>query len=79
MDGAALGMTVAADLMSRDVRRWLLEQIDGHTDPRAARWWALVATVRGDPPEPPDVGRHRHAYGWLIEALRARVGRADRS
>jgi DNA-binding transcriptional MerR regulator len=57
----------------RPFRRWLLEQVDEHTDPRAARWWELVATVRGDPPEPEEVGRHRRAYGWLIDALRARL------
>jgi hypothetical protein len=61
----------------RPFRHWLLAQLDEHTDPRAARWWTLVATVRGDPPEPREVGRHRHAYGWLVDALRARAGRGE--
>ena len=42
------------------------------SDPRARRYWELVAVLRGGPPSP-----HADAYGWLIEGLRRRLGRID--
>jgi DNA-binding transcriptional MerR regulator len=51
-------------------RRELVTQIQAHTDPRAARYWALVAIVRGMPPMP---GQERaaKAFVWLLEAVKA--------
>ncbi|MGI8873699.1 MAG: MerR family transcriptional regulator [Egibacteraceae bacterium] len=45
-----------------------LRDFDEH-DPRASRWWELVAVLRGWPSPAPTIG----AYAWLREALRARV------
>jgi hypothetical protein len=28
-------------------RRWLVSQLDAHTDPRAARYWRLVSIIQG--------------------------------
>jgi DNA-binding transcriptional MerR regulator len=54
--------------------RWLLEQHDQHTDPRAARYWELVGIITNRIPtaeHQPELG----IYPWLIEALRAMVAR----
>jgi DNA-binding transcriptional MerR regulator len=53
---------------------WLLEQHDSHTDPRAARYWELVATITGRVPTP-DQAMEMSLYPWIIEALRAMVAR----
>ena len=55
--------------------RWLQEMHDRHTDPRAARYWALVGIITGRVPTPEheaEIG----LYPWLIEAMRAMVARA---
>jgi DNA-binding transcriptional MerR regulator len=54
--------------------RWLLQQHDEHTDPRAARYWVLVGIITDQVPtaeQRAEIG----IYPWLIEALRAMVGR----
>jgi DNA-binding transcriptional MerR regulator len=56
--------------------RWLLEQHDAHTDPRAARYWELVGIITDQVPtaeQRAEIG----IYPWLIEALRAMVARAN--
>jgi DNA-binding transcriptional MerR regulator len=55
-------------------RAWLHDQVEAHTDPRAARWWHLVGVVRGEEPSAEDLARIS-AGEWLWEAFRAR--RAD--
>jgi DNA-binding transcriptional MerR regulator len=51
-------------------RSWLLEQLDAHTDPRAERYWELVARVRG----PGSWDRSAaDAFEWILAALRASV------
>ena len=57
-------------------RKWLLEQIEAHIDPRAARYWTLVGIIRGFPDPPPEVRERTAAYEWALEALRASVGAA---
>lgn len=55
--------------------RWLTEMHDQHTDPRAARYWALVGIITGRVPTPEreaEIG----LYPWLIEAMRAMAARA---
>ncbi len=47
-----------------------LREMDEH-DPRAARWWELVALLRGWPSPAPT----NAAYAWLHMALQARVAR----
>jgi DNA-binding transcriptional MerR regulator len=75
-DRAVADLTAAwATAMGREdapeFRRWLHAQAEAHTDPRAARYWQLVAVVRGDAPSPED--RTSIVAGeWLWEAFRAR-------
>jgi hypothetical protein len=61
-----------------DFRHWLSEQLDRASDPRAARWWQLVAVIQ-PPPAHVDLNRtsvaaqhHRRAQtiDWLNTALR---------
>ncbi|MGH2354534.1 MAG: MerR family transcriptional regulator [Chloroflexota bacterium] len=59
-------------------RAWLLDQLDAHTDPRAARYWQLVGMVRGWSDAPAPVRERARAYAWLMEALRLSVRRAGR-
>jgi DNA-binding transcriptional MerR regulator len=54
--------------------RWLLERHDAHTDPRAARYWQLVATITGRLPTAEEQ-EQISTYPWVIEALRATVAR----
>jgi DNA-binding transcriptional MerR regulator len=55
-------------------RAWLLEQFAAHHDPRAERYWELVARVRG----PGWFDRSAaDAFAWLIAALRWSVAEAD--
>jgi DNA-binding transcriptional MerR regulator len=54
-------------------RRWLVEQLDAHTDPRAERYWRLVGIVQGRPDEEFVARVADHA--WLIAALRHHRGR----
>jgi DNA-binding transcriptional MerR regulator len=49
-------------------RRWLVEQLDAHTDPRAERYWQLVGIVQGRPDE--EFVAHVADHAWLIAALR---------
>jgi DNA-binding transcriptional MerR regulator len=54
-------------------RRWLVTQLDAHTDPRAERYWELVANLQGRPNEEFVARVADHA--WLIDALRHHGGR----
>ncbi|MER7768548.1 MerR family transcriptional regulator [Kitasatospora sp. NPDC096140] len=52
-----------------DLRRWLLDRLGIADDPRAERYWHLLATVNGWPaPE-----SLREVFEWFGEALRARL------
>ena len=64
--GAAAASGEAPDDAFRArLRRRFLEQ-----DPRAARYWGLVAAVRGTPP--PDEDRWPHAaWAWFVAASTA--------
>jgi hypothetical protein len=56
--------------------RWLQEQHDLHTDPRAARYWELVGIITDRVP----TAEHQAELGiypWLIDALRAMVAGAN--
>jgi DNA-binding transcriptional MerR regulator len=53
-------------------RRWLVAQLDAHTDPRAERYWELVGILQGRPDEEFVARVADHA--WLIEALRHHPG-----
>ncbi len=64
-----------------DFRQWLSDQLERASDPRAARWWQLVAVIQ----PPPTLGdpngttvaadHHRRAenIGWLNTALRKHI------
>jgi DNA-binding transcriptional MerR regulator len=54
-------------------RRWLVTQLDAHTDPRAERYWELVGILQGRPNEEFVARVADHA--WLIDALRHHGGR----
>jgi DNA-binding transcriptional MerR regulator len=68
---AAMAQGFAELLGRRDgpaFRRWLVTQLDAHTDPRAKRYWELVGIVQCWPQEEfvaPVAG-----YAWLLAALR---------
>lgn len=49
-------------------RRWLVEQLDAHTDRRATRYWELVGIVQGRPGDEFVAGVADTA--WLMAALR---------
>ncbi|GAB7181153.1 MerR family transcriptional regulator [Kitasatospora sp. Ki12] len=52
-----------------ELRRWLLDRLGAADDPRAERYWQLLATVNGWPvPE-----GLRDVFEWFSEALRARL------
>jgi DNA-binding transcriptional MerR regulator len=61
-----------ADLLGRrdgpTFRRWLVEQLDAHTDPRAAHYWELVGIVQGRP-DKEFMGRVAD-HAWLLATLR---------
>jgi DNA-binding transcriptional MerR regulator len=65
-----------ADLLGRRdgpaFRRWLVEQLDAHTDPRATRYWELVGIIQGRPEEEFAAAVADHA--WLLAALRHHRG-----
>jgi DNA-binding transcriptional MerR regulator len=65
-----------ADLLGRRdgpaFRRWLVEQLDAHTDPRATRYWELVGIIQGRPEEEFAAVVADHA--WLLAALRHHRG-----
>jgi DNA-binding transcriptional MerR regulator len=50
----------------------LLATIERNTDPRAARYWELIAVLKGWPAESPIATGHN----WLVEGLRWRVAHA---
>jgi DNA-binding transcriptional MerR regulator len=50
-----------------ELRRWLVETIDTFADPRAERYWQLLATINGWPAIPSSVP----AWEWFREALQA--------
>ena len=58
-----------------EFRRWLSQQLQQATDPRAARWWQLVAVIQPpavhpDGSSPHEEHRHRaRATAWLHTAL----------
>jgi hypothetical protein len=49
----------------------LLATIERNTDPRAARYWELIAILKGWSSESPVATGHT----WLVEGLRWRVAR----
>lgn len=71
---------VVASLMARyalvfdrpddaDLKRWLLTRLETANDPRAERYWQLLAVINGWPvPE-----SLAPAFDWLLQALRAGV------
>jgi hypothetical protein len=48
-------------------RRWLVSQLDAHTDPRAVRYWRLVSIIQGRD----EVGFAARTadHAWLMAAL----------
>ncbi|MGV9267620.1 MerR family transcriptional regulator [Kitasatospora sp. NPDC003701] len=50
-----------------DLRRWLLTRLEVANDPRAERYWHLLAVINGWP-VPPSLAP---VFSWFIEALRA--------
>jgi len=68
---APMARSFAAVLGRRDspaFRRWLINQLDAHTDPRAERYWELVATIQGRPDG--EFATRTADHAWLIAALR---------
>jgi DNA-binding transcriptional MerR regulator len=61
-----------ADVLGRrdgpGFRRWLVTQLDAHTDPRAERYWRLVATIQGGADE--EFAARTADWAWLMAALR---------
>ncbi|MEV0533170.1 MerR family transcriptional regulator [Kitasatospora sp. NPDC050463] len=52
-----------------ELRRWLLRRLEAADDPRAERYWRLLAVVNGWP-VPASL---TEVFAWFTEALRARV------
>jgi DNA-binding transcriptional MerR regulator len=50
-------------------RRELLDHFDATIEPRAERYWQLLATINGWPPFP----RTTHLWTWYADGLRARL------
>ncbi len=50
-------------------RRELVARFETANEPRAERYWQLMATINGWPPVPTTT----HLWGWFVEALRARL------
>lgn len=48
-------------------RRWLLARLEVSADPRAERYWQLLAVINGWPPVPTVMP----VYGWFTQALAA--------
>ncbi|MEU1212470.1 MerR family transcriptional regulator [Streptomyces sp. NPDC005791] len=53
-----------------ELRRWLIIRLDTGSDPRAERYWQLLATVNGWP-VPPSLAP---VFTWFIAALRTGAG-----
>lgn len=51
-------------------RRELLDALERGTDPRAERYWQLLAVINGWPPVPTTT----HLWVWFADALRATLG-----
>jgi DNA-binding transcriptional MerR regulator len=51
-------------------RRELLDQLELANEPRAERYWQLMAVINGWPPVPSTT----HLWSWFLTALKARVG-----
>jgi DNA-binding transcriptional MerR regulator len=49
-------------------RRWLIGQLDTHTDPRAVRYWELVGIIQGRPED--EFAARVADHAWLLAALR---------
>ncbi len=49
-----------------DLRRWILARLETASDPRAERYWELLATVNGWPPSP----SLAPVFAWFTAALR---------
>jgi hypothetical protein len=58
------------------MRAWSYDQLTRAADPRASRYWALVATISGAP-HSPDMAAQARTLDWLTAALRADVDRAS--
>lgn len=57
---------------------WLLSRYEATNEPRAERYWELIAILKGwERPEGPSP--QAEAYRWLLEGLRWRVTRDRRS
>jgi DNA-binding transcriptional MerR regulator len=59
-----------ADLSDTGFRAELADRFEQGADPRAERYWQLLAVINGWPPVPTTMP----AWRWTIEALRARQG-----
>ena len=81
-EGVRPDSSAAADLVSDVVGRWaaaggrqpdeayqreLLDQLELSVEPRAERYWQLMATINGWPPIPTTI----HRWAWFLDALRA--------
>jgi len=53
-----------------DLRRWLLSRLEVSSDPRAERYWQLLAIINGWPPIPTLMP----VYDWFTRALSAGLG-----
>jgi hypothetical protein len=53
-----------------EFRRWLLARLEVSSDPRAERYWQLLAVINGWPQAP----SMAPAYGWFTRALAASLG-----
>jgi hypothetical protein len=83
--GSAEAAPVVDDLTARyaqtfgraddaDLRHWLLRRLEIAGDPRAERYWHLLAVINRWP-VPPSLAP---VFTWFTEALRARTGRQSR-
>jgi DNA-binding transcriptional MerR regulator len=73
---AAMAQGFAELLGRRDgpaFRRWLVTQLDAHTDPRAERYWRLVGILQGRPDE--EFMERVDGHAWLLAALRHNAAR----
>ncbi|MEV4517271.1 MerR family transcriptional regulator [Dactylosporangium sp. NPDC049525] len=78
-DGLAPGSPEAAPVVAAVLHRWgvaegereaLIDQLTLAVDPRAERYWQLMAVINGWPPVPTTM----HRWGWFLNALRAGRG-----
>jgi DNA-binding transcriptional MerR regulator len=68
---ASMARGFAAVVGRRDgpaFRRWLVTQLDAPTDPRAVRYWCLVATIQGH--DEVEFAARTADHAWLMAALR---------